>query len=886
MTTSSIPASTLASGITGAESPLEKQARSDYDRACQLGFTLPVFAIAPRADWRPGDPAHSAYIPAEGWQNANRRTRHSSLGKWQPGHALSLITGPASGLAVVDVDAHKGAKVKDHRDRLAVFGVEILGEVRTASGGAHLYTVDVGLRATNIKNVDYLANGSMAYLPGTLHPAKVPGVYEWVQPLDLERLAEIRADEVRLEEQAGAVCAYLGGIGAKPRAVGAAGEVEVPSEGEPLGQLPHWLELELDNLGPQWTDKAGRRYRDNSRRWHHLVNACQRAELTPGQTVTALELFVETCIPRYKGREGLEVARSLANAAAADTGAARATVKASAPAKVEREVVDVREARHTPAPAVEPAPSVPVTVNASTATARKAAKATAPVPAPAAEVEADVEVDAEEWPTPQPLETTTATPIPLDELPALVRETVEAYTEASQSPPEVVLGAVLGAAAAATRGVWDIPVDGRYNAGPTVLYVCSLASSGERKDAGQSPIVEPLVDAERRIRADVRAANRRREQERKRLERKLREAEKLDDDAEVDRLTEKLHEHRARPVPHLIISDTTPEALGVNLEKQGGAAAVFSTEATAFRTVAGAYSDAGGNYGLLNNAYDGTTHSEWRVGRPGATVERPALTWCTAVQPEVLAKYARGLATDTGFLPRFLLLVPESRVGYRNMRPRPVPADVAARLARALTELHAVAWEHYQAMTDDLPDDLGRPRQISLSAEALELHLEHAEALEVEKRTSSALAGLGGWLEKHPTRLIRIAALFELLANPEATRISGANMRAALSLSRPLIAHGLATFALVRGVNGGEPEARVLDAIREVDAGVVSTRQVHQKVRGQTSWCHSAHDVREVLETLEGMGWVRHNGTGKAPGEKGRPSETWAVYPGLISDQD
>lgn len=814
-----------------------------HDYACQL-FTrgLEVFSVPRNAEWRTGDDPHSVYVMPQGWRTMSRSKQGTLLGRWRDGDALCLKTGAVSGLAVVDVDTKNGANVEEHRQRLEGLSVEILGEVATPSGGAHFYTLDVGLRASSTRGVDYQAAGNLAYLPGTVHPAK-PGAYRWVSRLDLGK-----RDELDRDDQAAALCAYLTGAGMTPRVIGSAAEVDVP-QGESLDvtALKGWLRELLADLGPQWTNADGAAYSDNSARFHNLVNACQRHGLTPGETVTALEEWVAIKIPRYLERLPLEVARSLANG--------KATTAKATPAR-------------TAAPPAEAPAIVDVTDTARNVEASPA------------------EVD--EWPTPTPLETTTAPPMPLDGLPALVRDVVEAYSEAAQCPPEVVLGAVLGAAAAATRGVWDIPVirpDGltSYDAGPTVLYIATLAASGERKDGGQNPILEPLREAERQVRADVRAANRQRERERKRLAAQLKTAEQEGHDDEAARLTEEIHAQRARPVPELMISDTTPEALGVHLAAQGGAAAVFSTEATVFRSVAGAYSDAGGNYGLLNHAYDGEPFSDLRVKRAGIRIERAAFTWCTAVQPEVMARYANGLAVETGFLPRFLLMVPESRVGHRTMRPAPVPAAVRVRLTDALMRLHAVGWDHYTEMIDGLPDELGKPRRILLRGEAHELHATHAQALEHERRGNAQLAALSGWLGKHDSRLVRIAALFTLLDDPYADEISAEAMRQALTLSRPIIAHALAALSLFAGANGGTPEDKALAAVRELGKPSVTTRELHVKLRRKGLF-EKAADVREVLENLEELGWVRHYTALVENGKGGRPSEAWHVHPGLVAD--
>lgn len=804
---------------------------------------VPVFVAPP-------NPHHGRTLPdgaldrrefllPSGWEATTADP--AALDAWRPGWAVCIVTG--HGVDAADIDPKNGASVAEQRDRLAALGVEVLAVVITPSDGAHFYVRSAGICSTSAPavGVDYRGRGldgtgsGFLYAPGTSRPRYDGAGYVWAEPFDPEDLADLARDD----EQADAVAAYLAGLGVTVRTRrehAPAAEVG----GEPLPErLPEWLVTEVEDLGPTW--QAGpkddrRTSADRSERFYRLVAMARRARLTQGQAVTLLDPWAHA-VGKYVGRVAAEVARAW--------------------------------------PKVEPEQPDGSTLPEGPSTARV-------VVLDPEDPDASAFPDAEPWEDPLPLGTPTAPTLPLDGLPDYLRAMVEAVTEQSQAPREVVLAAALGTLAAATRGAWDVHVRPGWNAGPTCAWFLTLAPSGERKDAGTAPLVEPLTAAEKTAAADVRRANRSREAERKRLAAALKAAEAEDDPTKIDRLTEELWAARARPVPALVLSDTTTEAAGLHMAEQGGALAIFGTEANALHTVAGRYSDAGGNFGLLNRAYDGATYTDARVKRESIHVHRPVLTWAVAVQPEVVAGYANADAEGSGFLARFCLLMPESRVGRRNLRSAPVPEPVAAAWRQVVGRLYSAGWVRYSAMCEGLPDDLGDPGRLALDPEAAELIVTYAERLEAENTPGSVLRSLGGWTAKHPARMARLAAVLALADDPHRATVTAEHVTAALTLADALVSHAAGALDSLRSNGAGSPAERVRQVLRHMGQAEVSTREVFKAVQGQ-AWAGSTDVVRAALDVLADLGYVR--GPAKVTSPKGgKPSERWQVWPGLLTE--
>jgi hypothetical protein len=179
-------------------------------------------------------------------------------------------------------------------------------------------------------------------------------------------------------------------------------------------------------------------------------------------------------------------------------------------------------------------------------------------------------------------------------------------------------------------------------------------------------------------------------------------------------------------------------------------------------------------------------------------VERPALTWSVAVQPDVLAGYADAQSEGSGFLARFLLLVPASNIGKLNYRSEPVPDAVAAEWARVVEGLHAEAWRRYEAMTESLPDDLGPPSSVTFTDDAAELVIQYGERLDREAAHGGVVAHLGGWASKAPARIARVAAVLALAEDPHRRDVRPEHVAAALTLADALTSHASAAFGILR----------------------------------------------------------------------------------------
>lgn len=476
-------------------------------------------------------------------------------------------------------------------------------------------------------------------------------------------------------------------------------------------------------------------------------------------------------------------------------------------------------------------------------------------------------------------------PVPIDGLPEFVRDMITATAAAAGAPRDVVLAGALGVMAAATRGVWTANIDGQaWDLKCTALWALALSPSGTAKSDGFRPLLKPLEQAEAAIVSQVKKENRARTVKRGTINTELVAATKLEDEQSIARCLDALEKVQPLEVPQYIKDDVTAEALGQQMNLNGGPIALISTEGEQFLTASGGYNQGAARLGLFNRAKDADSFSDGRVGRESTTIRRAVLTWVMAVQPDILRGYSSAATEGSGFLNRFLAFMPQ-KTGRRVFPLPAIPLDVSQRWGSAITELHNVAWELHKMTTAD-PDNPLEPVCLRFTPEAGSLLIDLKNQIEGEKQNDlGRYMGLKNWIEKHPTDLARVAAVLALVEDPNTATVEVGHVRAALSMFDGFVNHARAFFDVLRATEYEDTHAKVLAAIAKMGQTTFTTRELHTRVRGQ-AWVTSVDDVRQVLADLTEGNTDADSGPIRGPIPQvsgGRPSEVWQVHPELLT---
>lgn len=501
----------------------------------------------------------------------------------------------------------------------------------------------------------------------------------------------------------------------------------------------------------------------------------------------------------------------------------------------------------------------------------------------AAEAAALAEADRRGWPDPVPLSAAPEVPsFPLWALPPWLGEYAASLAEVTQTPADLagcLALAVLGVAAAGK--VW---VDAGAWTEPTCLYVVVVLPPGNRKSEVFRAMTAPLRAVERTLieaaRPQIAEAVIRRRLAEAEADTTARDAEQaaagLDSDKKTAALIDatqarmELDTTAVPAEPRLFADDTTIEKLGSRLAEQGGRFAVLSPEGEIFSIAAGRYSGSP-NLGILKSAHAGEPTRVDRMGR-AEDIEHATLTLGICTQPGVLDRLGDTPEfREQGLLARLLYAVPESRLGYRNPRPDPMPPAARDLYTATVT-----------ALTLSL-DALGEPRTLTFAPDAAEAVTGLLSAVEPRFRPGADLAHMTDWGGKLTGATVRIAGLLHLAEHARDgwdRPISLATLEAAAEVGDYYTHHAKAAYDTI-GADPATAAARaILQWLTTTRPSQVTTRDL---MRGLRDRFPKAADLAAPLAILESRGWIRSR-PAAAPQGRGRPAAAaWDVHPDIAS---
>ncbi len=482
-------------------------------------------------------------------------------------------------------------------------------------------------------------------------------------------------------------------------------------------------------------------------------------------------------------------------------------------------------------------------------------------------------------PAPVPFDAVTTPEMDATALPLLLGEFIEAVAEGLQVPQELVLGDALACMAVAAQRKFLVVLRTDYGE-PLNLYIMAALPPGERKSATVEVCRRPLIDWESEVQEASRDSILSAVSERKTLEKIIDARRNAAAKAKVDQRKAIIEEikqlERELPevpaTPRLLLDDVTPEALAVFLERQGECAGIVEAEGGLVDILAGRYSKGAPNLDCVLKAWSGEAIHVDRRNGPPIVLREPALTLCLTPQPAVV----RGLADTPGFrgrglTARFLFLLPQSRVGMREVEPRPIPPAVLARYAAKISSILDLPWN---------TDQTGRPAPyfLRLAPEAYQEWLAFHRDVEGELRPGGDLELIADWGGKLHGAAARLAGVLHLFAHdaPHVEPISLETMRQALSLAALLAEHARAAFSLMGQDPDIECARHVLAWIQRKRMESFTARDALNGVRGRYP---KMEQVNAGLAILVDRAYVFPREAEARPGPGRKPSAGYVVNP-------
>lgn len=414
------------------------------------------------------------------------------------------------------------------------------------------------------------------------------------------------------------------------------------------------------------------------------------------------------------------------------------------------------------------------------------------------------------WDTPLTFDKTSTPEICASLLPGIYGEFAKALANSAEVSESMTTMSVLGIIAAVCSKKFIVSPQAGWNE-PVNLYILMGLPPANNKSLIQGSCTAPIDHWEaaqcRKMESAVKLARSKRKNEESQIQSLRATAAKCKDHtkqqdlfAEVNELEAKLTEIPA--LPQIYLNDVTPETLSTAVCEQGGRIAIISDEGGIMETMAGLYSKGQSNYDILLKGIDG---GRVRLKRKDRDLDIcPYLSFLLVVQPQIIRNMSdRKSFQGRGLFERFLYVLPQSRLGYRQLDQAPLPAVLTRQYRDAINALLNIAPANERGIE--------YPHLITLSEEAKTLWRGFRREIEIQLRPDGKLSPCLGWGGKIVGFTLRLAALLHIAESFHKNLcIQPKSMDNAIAMARLLIDHALAAFGLMQECMADEDAQTIL----------------------------------------------------------------------------
>jgi hypothetical protein len=418
-------------------------------------------------------------------------------------------------------------------------------------------------------------------------------------------------------------------------------------------------------------------------------------------------------------------------------------------------------------------------------------------------------------------------PFPLETLPQVFRDLVQAGAASIVVPPDFIGVPLLIAAGAAIGNALELEIKPGWTEGAD-LYGGCIGDPGSKKSPALKLASAPLRRIQQRL---------------------AREYEQELESYALELATwegQKKQERGPKPQPpvyqHLFTTDATVEALAPILRDSKGVV-LLKDELVGWVKAMDAYRNGRGA--------DRQHYLSWwsrmadkvdRKTAPPIWLPQPFLAVCGTIQPDLLTDLADAAQREDGFVDRLLLAFPDpQRDHFTEASVDPVLLNAVETVFERLYRL---------APKQDAEGD-PQPHVVRFSPDARRLWKEWYEAYVAERDGETFPHGLRGPWAKFPSQLGRLALILHGLREPEPIQadLSSETLAAAMDLLDYFASHIRKVYRHLGRRQRGMA-IKILQALK--DHGEMLQRDIlHEVFHG-----HGGERVRSMLEELEAAGLI------------------------------
>jgi replicative DNA helicase len=483
--------------------------------------------------------------------------------------------------------------------------------------------------------------------------------------------------------------------------------------------------------------------------------------------------------------------------------------------------------------------------------------------------------------TPAPLDAhDTPPPYPIHTLPDWAQDHAQHVANQIQTPIDLTAMLIIGSLSAACTGRAKIKVSANWTE-PVNLYLVTAMDSGAGKSAAEKLTCQWLRDWQRdrmdAVMDDYQLAKRLHDIAAERVKdvtKGVKVGSQHQDDLiealrELDEAAMKIPE-----LPRILADDATPEAVATLLAAHGERLAIMSTEADLFDMVLKGKQGTRVNFNVYLKAWSGDSLIRDRKGGSESGPEmtnlhHPLMTVACTVQPSVLARLSHDEEmANRGFSARFMMAMPEGRVGHRDQAMR-------------FTDTRIPTTDIYNATASALADQWANwdKTEITVTDAARDELRAFLEAKEPQLVKGGRYEHLAEWSSKLYGSMARYAALLHLAeGHSPATPISHDTATRAVELADYW--WQTADIILSMGDEVTEQARAILGWIDRSNVAEFKMRDVQRGVQRKSLGLDQAVDYVPALELLVEMGWLAPSEADWAVnvGRQGKSSGYFAVW--------
>ena len=435
---------------------------------------------------------------------------------------------------------------------------------------------------------------------------------------------------------------------------------------------------------------------------------------------------------------------------------------------------------------------------------------------------------------------------PVDALPDVVKNYVNAVSEHSQTSPDMASVISLGVLAVCLQGKYKVEGTEGY-CEPLSLYTVVIASPGERKSSVMRNMTEYLYEYEQeynKSRSDeIHTNNLKRETLERQIagiEKQLERKENKDLDYELQYLKGELEQTPELKPVRFFADDCSSEALTSLMAANGGIFSVISTEGGIFDIMAGRYSNKT-NIDIWLKGHCGDTIYVDRMTREAESIMHPALSAILSIQPSVLDEIMSNTTmSGRGLIARFLYSSPPSRIGNRVFRTPAIPPEVKSAYRDMIFRLMSIHNSEIQIL--------------KLSDEASMIIADYFD--EHERFLAGEGQSISDWASKYIGTVLRIAGLLHAVdMSDNEVPISDKTMSRAIEIGKYFLAHSGYAYSMM-GTDLSIQKAKfVIAKLKKRDVKVIKRSELFQMCRGK--FFKKTEEIFATLELLEERGYIR-----------------------------